>query len=77
MRAERKPFSVSATHCKLNSRPCAPRQWPRCSPSADNSIGEVFALSLKVEVLQFGAVLTGVAMMGSARPAKSPNGDKK
>ena len=74
-RAERKPLKVSATQRKVNRRACAPVQWPRCSPNADNSIGEVSALSLNVEVLQLGAVAAGVVMMGSARPAQWPNGE--
>ncbi len=74
-RDDKNRFSVSATQCKVNRRPCVPLQWSMCSPSADNSMGEVSALLLYVEVLQLGAGLACVAMTGSARPAAWPNGE--
>ena len=45
-RAVTKPFMDSATQRNANRRPRDPRQWSRCSPSADNSIGDVSAVLL-------------------------------
>ena len=66
-RDDRNACNASATQRSIVQRLRAPWQWPRCSPNAVRSIGEVSAVELKAEVLQLGMGGLWAAMMISAR----------